>query len=92
MGMSQASQASLGIAVAKAQFDAALLIEGKLVQCTFPMDPHGFVALGTWISQQGVEQAHACLEATGEYGAGLALSLSEAGHLVSIVNPARIAA
>jgi transposase len=92
MGMSQANQASLGIDVAKAKFAAALLIEGKLAQRTFPMDAHGFVALGTWISQQGVEQVHACLEAPGEYGAGLALSLYEAGHLVSIVNPARIAA
>jgi transposase len=90
--MSQASQASLGIDVAKAKFDAALLIEGKRAQRTFPMDAHGFVALGAWISQQGVEQVPACLEATGEYGAGLALSLYEAGHLVSIVNPARIAA
>jgi transposase len=35
---------------------------------------------------------HACLEATGEYGAALALALYEAGHQVSIVNPARIAA
>jgi transposase len=39
-----------------------------------------------------VERVHACLEATGEYGAALALSLDEAGHRVSIVNPARIAA
>jgi transposase len=90
--MNRVSQASLGIDVAKAKFDAALLIEGKISQRTFSMDAHGFAMLGTWISQHQVEQVHACLEATGEYGAGLALSLYEAGHLVSIVNPARIAA
>ena len=32
----------------------------------------------------------ACLEATGNYGEDLAIYLHEAGHIVSIVNPARI--
>jgi transposase len=90
--MSQTRQASLGIDVAKATFDAALLCEGELTQRTFSMDPAGFAALGSWIRQHRIEQVHACLEATGEYGAALALTLYEAGHLVSIVNPARIAA
>jgi transposase len=90
--MSQARRASLGIDVAKAKFDAALLGEGKLAQRTFSMDPAGFAALESWIGEHGVEQVHACLEATGEYGAALALFLYESGHLVSIVNPARIAA
>ena len=56
------------------------------------MTAQGFDALHTWIGKQGVEQTHACLEATGEYGAALALSLYAAGHVISIVNPARIAA
>src|SRR5215475_2040477 len=90
--MSQMRQASLGIDVAKAKFDAALLWEGKLAQHTFSMDPQGFTELSTWIQRHGIEQVHACLEATGEYGAALALALHEAGHLVSIVNPTRIAA
>jgi hypothetical protein len=42
--MHQARQASLGIDVAKATFDAALLIEGKRVQGTFSMDAQGFAA------------------------------------------------
>jgi transposase len=37
-----------------------------------------------------VDHLHACLEATGSYGDELALYLYEAGHTVSIVNPARI--
>ena len=90
--MSQTHPASLGIDVAKAKFDAALLCEGKLAHRTFTMDPEGFTTLANWIRQCGIEQVHACLEATGEYGAALALALYEAGHLVSIVNPARIAA
>jgi transposase len=91
-GMSQERSASVGIDVAKAKFDAALLWEGKLAQRTFSMDPAGFAALLSWIREHGVEHSHACLEATGEYGAALALFLYESGYLVSIVNPARIAA
>jgi len=87
-----ADPASLGIDVAKATFEAALLIHGRLLQRSFAMTAQGFDSLHTWIGKQGVEQAHACLEATGEYGAALALSLYAAGHVVSIVNPARIAA
>lgn len=90
--MSQTPPASLGIDVAKATFDAALLWEGKRAQRTFPMNPAGFTALDGWIHEHGLELVHACLEATGEYGAALALALYEAGHQVSIVNPTRIAA
>jgi hypothetical protein len=64
----------LGIDVAKTKFDAALLCEGKLVQCTCSMDPTGFTELSSWIRKHGIEQVHACLEATGEYGAALGLS------------------
>src|SRR5262249_11905604 len=64
----------------------------KLAQHTFSMDAQGFTELSTWIQQHGIEQVHACLEATGEYGAALALALYGTGHLVSLVNPARISA
>ena len=90
--MSQASAVSLGIDVAKATFEAALLVDGKVLQRSFAMTVPGFDALHAWMRQQEVKQAHACLEATGEYGAALALRLYAVGHVVSIVNPARIAA
>ena len=90
--MRQTPPASLGLDVAKAKCDAALLREGKLTQRTFAMDATGFAALDRWIREQGAESVHACLEATGEDGAALALALSEAGHQVSSSNPARIAA
>ena len=38
----------------------------------------------------GIPKVQACLEATGNYGEELAIYLHEAGHLVSMVNPARI--
>ena len=59
--MRQTPPASLGIEVAKAKFDAAVLRDGKLAQRTFAMDPAGFAALDRWIQEQEVEQVHACL-------------------------------
>jgi len=46
----------------------------------------------TWLRKRKLAQVHACMEATGAYGEALALALHEAGHTVSVVNPARIAA
>jgi len=67
---SQARPASLGRDVATAKFEAALLCEGegKVAQRTCSMDAGGFAALDQWIRAHGVEQVHACLEATGEWG------------------------
>ena len=33
---------------------------------------------------------HACLEFTGRYSLGIACALYEAGHIVSIINPAQV--
>jgi hypothetical protein len=49
-------------------------------------------ALTAWLMPQGIHQAHAVMEATGTYGEDLALYLYQAGHRVSVVNPARIKA
>jgi hypothetical protein len=78
----------LGIDVAKSKFDVALLgQDGKVRHRTFANKPEGFSALRQWLSRQGVEQAQACLEATGTYGVALATHLHEAGLTVSVVNP-----
>jgi transposase len=45
-----------------------------------------------WLKKHKCEQVWACLEATGTYGDGVAQALHEAGHQVSVVNPARIKA
>jgi transposase len=46
--------------------------------------------LSAWLEQHRVVQVHACLEATGQYGEGVAEYLFQQGHSVSVVNPARI--
>jgi len=44
------------------------------------------------VENRKAERLHVCLEATGGWSEQVAISLSEAGHVVSIVNPARIKA
>lgn len=80
----------LGIDVAKAKFDAALLREGTFEHKTFANTAKGFEALRHWLHAQDVAQVHACLEATGSYGEALAQWLFDAGHVVSVLNPAQV--
>lgn len=83
----------LGIDISKLKFDVALLLEnGKFKHKVLPNTEAGFRQLSAWLSKQKVERVHACLEATGTYGEALATDLSDAGHVVSIVNPAMIKA
>jgi len=84
------STSVLGIDIAKQRFEAALLVTGKIKNKSFKNTPEGFESLALWLRKLGIERVHACLEATGNYGEDLAIYLHEAGHTVSIVNPARI--
>lgn len=84
---------TLGIDISKAKFDVALSREGgKFRHKMFPNTPAGFSQLSDWLTKHQVERVHACLEATGTYSEPLALYLFEAGHTVSVVNPAKIKA
>ena len=82
--------AILGIDIAKQKFDVALVVERKTITGRFNNTPEGFNMLERWLVKYGVERVHACLEATGTYGEALAEHLHRAGHVVSVVNPARI--
>ena len=83
--------AVLGIDIAKAKFVTALLTpDGKLRRKSCPNTPAGFAQLADWLTRQRVTHVHACLEATGTYGEALATWLHDAGHVVSVVNPAVI--
>jgi transposase len=64
----------LGIDIAKLKFNLCLInLNGKLRHKVFPNTSTGFAQLTTWLSTQGVERVHACLEATGTYGEALSL-------------------
>jgi transposase len=83
----------LGIDIAKLKFNVCLInTSGELKHKLFPNTAAGFEQLLDWLSKQRVERVHACLEATGTYGEALSLFLHEAGHMVSVINPAAIKA
>ena len=86
------THAVLGIDIAKETVAVALLHGTRLEQATFPNTPEGAAKLLTWLRKRKLTHVHACMEATGTYGEALALALHEAGLVVSVVNPARIAA
>jgi transposase len=82
----------IGIDVSKGTLDVCLLREnGKRFKKVFANDPVGFAKLLRWITsllgETTSEALHFCLEATGTYSQGIATFLSEAGYLVSVVNP-----
>lgn len=84
---------TLGIDIAKLKFNVCLINHtSKLRHKVFLNTPTGFTQLTQWLIKQQVEQVHVCMEATGTYGEALALFLYQAGHTVSVVNPAAIKA
>ncbi len=80
----------LGIDIAKESYQVTLRHGQRLARHEFVNDPTDFKRLETWLRQQGAKKVHACLEATGRYGDALAEHLQDAGHVVSVVNPAQI--
>lgn len=83
----------IGIDISKLKFDLCLLRDtGKLKHKVLPNTAAGFLQLSVWLQKQQAERAHLCMEATGTYGEALAPYLFDAGHTVSISNPAVIKA
>jgi transposase len=85
-------QPVLGIDIAKDTFDAALIVADQTWNEHFENNADGFKHMNRWIGKHSHEEVHACMEATGQYGDGLAEYLYQQGNQVSIVNPARIKA
>ena len=80
----------LGIDVSKKSLDVALIGDHpKPLHKVFTNDAAGHARLLAWLEQQSASTVHACLEATGTWAQEVALALHEAGHLVSVVNPAQ---
>src|SRR3954467_7571014 len=82
------TDAVLGIDVSKNTLDTSFLAGTKPRSRSFANSPDGWRQLIAWLAKEGVRQA--CLEATGRHSLGIALALHEAGHVVSLVNPAQI--
>src|SRR3954454_12076005 len=84
------TNAVLGIDVSKNTLDTSWLAGAKPRSRSFANSPDGWRKLIAWLTEHKIGQVHACLEATGRYSLGIALALHEAGHIVSLVNPAQI--
>lgn len=83
----------LGIDVAKAKLDVMLLRPDDTSEHgVFDNTPSGFRKMDKWLKQRKAGRVHVCLEATGVYGDDVAVHLHEGGHMVSVINPARIKA
>ena len=82
--------AFMGIDVSKKTFDVALLKGERPKSGKFKNTPDGFAMVVRWLQKEGAEDTHVCMEATGTYGEKLAEHLYETGHVVSVVNPAKI--
>lgn len=80
----------LGIDVSKSKLDLILLSNERKFHKVIDNDQNGFEKLEKWLNSHQVEQAHVCMEATGQYGEEVAEYLYERDYLVSVVNPARI--
>jgi transposase len=80
----------LGIDVSKNTLDASMSSCNKVLAKSFANSPDGWRHLLDWLIAQKIRRVHACLESTGLYSLGIACKLNEAGHVVSIVNPAQI--
>lgn len=79
----------LGVDIAKRKFDCALLSGERFRTKVFQNDSDGIDACIAWLTRHAGQPVHACLEATGPYARMLAEALFDAGHTVSMINPAR---
>ncbi len=84
------SEPILGIDVSKNTLDGSIVVSGKPRYRQFANSTEGWRALIAWLEQLKSGRVHACLETTGHYSFGVALALHEAGHTVSLINPAQI--
>ena len=81
----------LGVDLSKLKFDVALLLENNKVKSKkFDNNLKGFTQLVDWLNLYKVQDLSVCMEATGIYGEALATYLFDAGHSVSVVNPAQV--
>jgi transposase len=84
---------TLGIDIAKASYAVSLRRpEQTRRHKSFPNTAAGHEALIAWLARHATGPVHACLEATGTYGEAVATALVDAGHVVSVINPAAVKA
>ena len=84
------SDSIVGIDVSKESLDANCARGQRKQSRTFENSPDGWKLMLASFTAMGSKKAHVCMEATGRHILGVALALHDAGHIVSIANPAQI--
>ncbi len=80
----------LGLDISKDTIDACLLdSKGEHVR-KVSNNVAGFKQIINWLKNRKANSVHACMEATGSYYENIAETLSDAGFIVSVVNPTQI--
>jgi transposase len=90
MILSKPLDCCLGLDIAKAKFDACLLLGAQAHHAQFDNSKPGIAALRAWCKKLGAPTPHTVLEATGRYGELAATALHAAGHRIHVANPRRI--
>ena len=80
----------LGLDIAKAKFDACLLMSSRAHHAQFDNSKPGIARLRAWCKKHGALAPLTVLEATGRYGELAATELHAAGCPVHVANPRRI--
>ena len=88
--VAKVSDVIVGIDVSKETLDAYCAKGQRKQGRTFANSPDGWKLVRAWLKAMGSKQVHVCMEATGRHSLGVALALHDAGHVVSVVNPAQI--
>jgi transposase len=80
----------VGIDVSKKTLDVSYAQGQRKPARIFENSADGWKQMLSWLKAKGSQPADVGMEATGRYGLGVALMLHDAGHTVSIINPAQI--
>jgi transposase len=67
-------------------------LDKKFRNKVFANSAAGFAELSAWLKAHAPDRVHACMEATGTYWEAAAQYLADAGHTVSVINPALVRA
>lgn len=83
-------QPCLGLDIAKAKFDACLLLGSRTLHAQFDNSKAGLQALRQWCQRHTAQLPLTVLEATGRYSDLAATEMHAAGHRVHLANARRI--
>ena len=79
---------SVGIDLAQTKVDVVIWRAPHAPHKVFAYTSEGLEKLQAWLRAAGIVHAHICMEASGTLADEIATTLHDAGHRVSIINPA----